>query len=138
MLLREKYVPDSIDEFGDKYTYLKNIKNIPHTIIYGKNGCGKSTTFNCISGLLNQTSGKIEVFGTDVSKMRPDEIQSIGVTRTFQHTRLWREMTVIENPTPSSMLPLAKVQFSVAYAMSSAFTSMQVRLELPVALKTVN
>ena len=65
--------------------------------LIGPNGCGKSTTFNCISGLLNQTSGKIEVFGTDVSKMRPDEIQSLGVTRTFQHTRLWREMSVIEN-----------------------------------------
>ena len=65
--------------------------------LIGPNGCGKSTTFNCISGLLNQTSGKIEVFGTDASKMRPDEIQSLGVTRTFQHTRLWREMTVIEN-----------------------------------------
>ena len=48
MLLREKYVPDSIDEFGDKYTYLKNIKNIPHTIIYGKNGCGKSTLIQLI------------------------------------------------------------------------------------------
>ncbi len=65
--------------------------------LIGPNGCGKSTTFNCISGLLKQTSGKIEVFGTNVSKMRPDEIQRLGVTRTFQHTRLWREMTVIEN-----------------------------------------
>ena len=65
--------------------------------LIGPNGCGKSTTFNCISGLLNQTSGKIEIFGTDVSKMRPDEIQRLGITRTFQHTRLWREMTVIEN-----------------------------------------
>ena len=30
--------------------------------LIGPNGCGKSTTFNCISGLLNQTSGKIEIF----------------------------------------------------------------------------
>lgn len=65
--------------------------------LIGPNGCGKSTTFNCISGLLEQTSGKVEVFGQDVSNMRPDEIQKIGLTRTFQHTRLWRQMTVIEN-----------------------------------------
>ncbi|MEC7406155.1 MAG: ATP-binding cassette domain-containing protein, partial [Candidatus Thermoplasmatota archaeon] len=39
----------------------------------------------------------IEVFGQDASQMRPDQIQNMGLTRTFQHTRLWREMTVIEN-----------------------------------------
>ena len=61
------------------------------------NGCGKSTTFNCISGLLDQTAGSIEIFGKDASNMRPDQIQNLGFTRTFQHTRLWRQMTVIEN-----------------------------------------
>ena len=65
--------------------------------LIGHNGCGKSTTFNCISGLLDQTTGKVEIYGKDVSKMRPDQIHSLGMTRTFQHTRLWREMTVIEN-----------------------------------------
>ena len=63
----------------------------------GPNGCGKSTTFNCISGLLDQTAGSIEIFGKDASNMRPDQIQNLGFTRTFQHTRLWRQMTVIEN-----------------------------------------
>ncbi len=65
--------------------------------LIGPNGCGKSTTFNCISGLLNQTSGSIEMFGKDISKLRPDQIQNLGMTRTFQHTNLWRQMTVIEN-----------------------------------------
>jgi branched-chain amino acid transport system ATP-binding protein len=65
--------------------------------LIGPNGCGKSTTFNCISGLLNQTAGNIEIFGKDASNMRPDQIQNLGFTRTFQHTRLWRQMTVIEN-----------------------------------------
>ena len=65
--------------------------------LIGPNGCGKSTTFNCISGLLKQTTGKVEIYGKDVSEMRPDQIHGLGMTRTFQHTRLWREMTVIEN-----------------------------------------
>ena len=65
--------------------------------LIGPNGCGKSTTFNCISGLLNQTRGSVEMFGEDVSDLRPDQIQNLGMTRTFQHTRLWRQMTVIEN-----------------------------------------
>jgi len=65
--------------------------------LIGPNGCGKSTTFNCISGLLEQTSGSVQMFGEDVSELRPDQIQNLGMTRTFQHTRLWRQMTVIEN-----------------------------------------
>ena len=65
--------------------------------LIGPNGCGKTTTFNCISGLLEISSGKIEVLGQDATGMRPDQIQSLGLTRTFQHTWLWREMTVVEN-----------------------------------------
>ena len=65
--------------------------------LIGPNGCGKTTTFNCISGMLELTSGRIEVLGQDATRMRPDQIQSLGLTRTFQHTRLWREMTVVEN-----------------------------------------
>ena len=65
--------------------------------LIGPNGCGKSTVFNCISGLLELTSGQVELFGKNATNMRPDEVQRMGLTRTFQHTRLWREMTVIEN-----------------------------------------
>ena len=65
--------------------------------LIGPNGCGKTTTFNCISGLLEMTSGKIEVLGHDATGLRSDQIQNLGLTRTFQHTWLWREMTVIEN-----------------------------------------
>ena len=65
--------------------------------LIGPNGCGKSTVFNCISGLLKLTSGQVELFGKNATNMRPDEVQRMGLTRTFQHTRLWREMTVIEN-----------------------------------------
>ena len=65
--------------------------------LIGPNGCGKTTTFNCISGLLEMSSGAVEVLGQNATGMRPDQIQRLGLTRTFQHTWLWREMTVIEN-----------------------------------------
>tara|TARA_Y100000590_G_C15628960_1_gene980429 strand:- start:646 stop:1413 length:768 start_codon:yes stop_codon:yes gene_type:complete len=65
--------------------------------LIGPNGCGKTTTFNCISGLLDATLGKVEIFGKAATDLRPDQIQKLGLTRTFQHTRLWREMTTIEN-----------------------------------------
>ena len=44
--------------------------------LIGPNGCGKSTTFNCISGLLDQTSGKIEIYGKSVSVVRRGVLQS--------------------------------------------------------------
>ena len=65
--------------------------------LIGPNGCGKTTTFNCISGLLDATEGDVEIFGEDATLLRPDEIQKLGLTRTFQHTMLWREMTSVEN-----------------------------------------
>ena len=65
--------------------------------LIGPNGCGKSTTFNCISGLIKPTSGEIEILGKSTNNLRSDQINNLGITRTFQHTRLWKEMTVIEN-----------------------------------------
>ena len=40
--------------------------------LIGPNGCGKTTTFNCISGLLDISSGKIEILGRNATGMRPD------------------------------------------------------------------
>tara|TARA_B100000929_G_C15444255_1_gene399040 strand:- start:232 stop:1044 length:813 start_codon:yes stop_codon:yes gene_type:complete len=90
--------------------------------LIGPNGCGKSTTFNCISGLLDQTAGSVEVFGHDVSMNRPDEIQKLGLTRTFQHTNLWRRMTVIEN----LMVPPRK-----QFGSSTSFVELMKSLLIP-------
>ena len=74
-----------------------NIKKGELVGLIGPNGCGKSTTFNCLSGLIKPAKGSIFINGSDISTFRPDQIQKLGMTRTFQHTRLWKEMTVIEN-----------------------------------------
>ena len=81
--------------------------------LIGPNGCGKTTTFNCVSGMLEATSGSVEVLGQDATGMRPEQIQNLGLTRTFQHTRLWREMTVIEN-----LLVPPRHQFAPNYLLS--------------------
>ena len=65
--------------------------------LIGPNGCGKTTTFNCISGLLDATKGDVEIFNRNSNNLTPDKVQKLGLTRTFQHTRLWRDMTSIEN-----------------------------------------
>ena len=93
-------VTDLTKDFGG----LRAIDNVSFEVgkgefvgLIGPNGCGKTTTFNCISGLLEPSKGEVEVFEQNTAVLRPDEIQKLGLTRTFQHTRLWREMTTIEN-----------------------------------------
>ena len=93
-------VTDLTKDFGG----LRAINNVSFEVgkgefvgLIGPNGCGKTTTFNCISGLLEPSKGEVEVFEQNTTVLRPDEIQKLGLTRTFQHTRLWREMTTIEN-----------------------------------------
>ena len=93
-------VTDLTKDFGG----LRAIDNVSFEVgkgefvgLIGPNGCGKTTTFNCISGLLEPSKGEVEVFERNATVLRPDEIQKLGLTRTFQHTRLWRQMTTIEN-----------------------------------------
>ncbi len=71
----------------------------PHEIVglIGPNGCGKTTTFNVISGLIPSDSGSVKVFGIDATNLKPYQINRIGLSRTFQNTRLWKDMTVLEN-----------------------------------------
>ncbi len=73
------------------------VKRNSITGLIGPNGCGKSTTFNTISGLIPYDEGTVEVFGKDATNLSPHEINHLGLSRTFQNTRLWRELTVLEN-----------------------------------------
>ncbi len=52
--------------------------------IIGPNGAGKTTLFNVISGDLPPTSGKIEIFGHDVTKLPPFKRVPLGLRRTYQ------------------------------------------------------
>ena len=99
-----KTIPLTVDGLTKDFGGLRAIDDVSFHVgegelvgLIGPNGCGKSTVFNCISGLLELTSGQVELFGKNATNMRPDQVQRMGLTRTFQHTRLWREMTVIEN-----------------------------------------
>jgi branched-chain amino acid transport system ATP-binding protein len=65
--------------------------------IVGPNGAGKTSSFNLISGVYRPTSGRVELFGEDVSHLEPDEIADRGVARTFQNIELFENLTVIEN-----------------------------------------
>ena len=65
--------------------------------IIGPNGAGKTTVFNCLSGFYTPTSGAVEFMGEEVQTLPDFKISLKGMVRTFQHVRLFNNMTVIEN-----------------------------------------
>jgi branched-chain amino acid transport system ATP-binding protein len=67
-----------------------------HAVI-GPNGAGKTTLFNVISGELAPTSGRLSLSGDDITTLAPHQRAARGVSRTFQITRLFGDLTVLEN-----------------------------------------
>ena len=75
---------------------LEIAKGERHAII-GPNGAGKSTLFNLITGKYLPTAGQVFLHGQDVTGKKPFEINRMGLSRSFQITNIFHNMTVFEN-----------------------------------------
>ena len=65
--------------------------------LIGPNGAGKTTIFNLITGIFKPTEGEVILESQKLVGLRPHQIASLGLARTFQNLRLWRHMTVLEH-----------------------------------------
>ncbi len=65
--------------------------------LIGPNGAGKTTVFNVLTGVYRATTGDVHAFGKSVKGLRAYQIARLGMARTFQNIRLFKEMTVSEN-----------------------------------------
>ncbi len=90
--LRKNFGPAEIIRGVD----LSILKAERHAII-GPNGAGKSTLFNLISGLTPLTSGEIQLNGETISGMPAYQINRRGLSRSFQVTNIFPQMSVWEN-----------------------------------------
>ncbi|MFH5823682.1 ABC transporter ATP-binding protein [Georgenia sp. AZ-5] len=65
--------------------------------LIGPNGSGKTTFFNCVTGMIRPDSGKVYLHGQDVTRWAPHRIARAGLGRSFQLCRTFPRMTVLEN-----------------------------------------
>ena len=65
--------------------------------LIGPNGAGKTTVFTCLTGFYKPSAGSIRFKGEEVSGMPGFKLARKGMVRTFQHVRLFKQMSVVEN-----------------------------------------
>lgn len=79
--------------------------------LIGPNGSGKTTFFNCVTGMIRPDAGRVSYAGRDITRKPPHRIARTGIGRSFQLCRIFPRMTVLENvlaavrpPSPLSLL----------------------------------
>jgi neutral amino acid transport system ATP-binding protein len=65
--------------------------------LIGPNGSGKTTYFNCVTGMIRPDCGTASYRGRDITKKAPHRIAAAGIGRSFQLCRIFPRMTVLEN-----------------------------------------
>lgn len=86
--------------FGGVHAVEKVSLQVPigqRRVLIGPNGAGKTTLFNCVTGSLPPTSGRIFLFGKEVTHLAEHLRTAMGLGRTYQITNVFPDLTVLEN-----------------------------------------
>ncbi len=93
-----------VHELAKSFGGIAAVRNISFDIqersisaIIGPNGAGKTTMFNLLTGIYKPDKGTVTFNGSSLVGLRPDQVNAIGVARTFQSIRLFPNMSVLEN-----------------------------------------
>lgn len=110
-----------------------NIRKNEIRAIIGPNGAGKTTFFNLISGNLRSDSGKVYYEGRDITRWKSHRIIKLGISRSFQITSIFHDLTVYENV----MVPVLINKKKQLNPFSSAHNINDVRDETISILKLI-
>jgi branched-chain amino acid transport system ATP-binding protein len=93
-----------LDQLTIQFGGLKAVSDLSFEILKGNifgligpNGAGKTTVFNMVTGVYKPTSGSIFTYGIKLNGLKPYQINSRGLARTFQNIRLFRDLSVMDN-----------------------------------------
>jgi branched-chain amino acid transport system ATP-binding protein len=100
--------------------------------LIGPNGAGKTTVFNIASGFYQPSHGEIIFQGRNLAGLKPHQVSALGIARTFQNIRLWKEMSVLDNI-------LVAQHFHLGYGLGSLFfrTPRYLKREREIRLKAM-
>ena len=90
------------------------------TSVIGPNGAGKSTFFKMLAGFCTPTTGKVRLFGEDITGLNPHRISAKGLVRTFQETTIFPELTALEHVALARQLSRSANDFQVFANTASA------------------
>ena len=93
-----------LDDVSVHFGGIKAVQNLSLSLyegeilaLIGPNGAGKTTAFNVITGVYEATHGKAKAFGQDLKGLQVHEVTNLGLARTFQNIRLFKELSVRDN-----------------------------------------
>ncbi len=84
--------------------------------VIGPNGAGKTTFFNCLTGYLRPSAGKVLFKGRDITGQHPPVVARLGIARTFQNIRLFGALSVLDNVRVAQQL---RTQFSLIEVLTT-------------------
>lgn len=92
------------ENIGIQFGGLKAVQNVNLQLrkggligLIGPNGAGKTTTFNMLTGVYQPTEGTIAFAGKKVNGLKPYQVTKLGISRTFQNIRLFKDLSVLDN-----------------------------------------
>jgi branched-chain amino acid transport system ATP-binding protein len=106
--------------------------------LIGPNGAGKTTTFNLITGLEPPDQGRILFKKEEIVGLKPHEIAEKGLVRTFQITRVFKKMTLLENVTVAQHIAIRPNLWSVLFSQSEMEREKKGKEKAAEILKFVN